>query len=941
MMRFPNSVRMLVLLGAFLWAAVLAIQAPERTALAQVCGAGPCPTDTPVQPTSTREERDDATRRPTATPLPVLRATATPTRVNHPLFPGLDLQGPPTLSADYPPAPTPAFPISNTIPYYDIEILNVEITQGIQNLDNMMNLVFHRQTVVRVYFQIRDLSFQPGDEVTNSFRVEGAMKITDTGLAFTPPVLDIIPGEYVHRSAGNWGDDDTWESDRLSYSSTINFALPKDWSAGNMEYEIFIWGNDVTKKTLGPETDYSNNRATLNAEYIGGVEKPKLILYTMHNHLEGDSSQAVKDLLYKNTAAMQQAIIGLYRYFPISDVTLITSPLFYLRPIGHPLDSHTNDWDPDEKGEINKELDRLVWIKNNSGGYPAGNAVIWYGMIHEDVALHWWNDDDVELVIGGLAGGGAAVGYMNAPTLAHEAGHNFGLPHIFCAGNENEGGEIDPDFPYGFPGCSLWEIDPNGFYGLDMERIFQGLGNNFLRIISNDPVMAANLGYPLMSYAGSPWIDPLHYCKVMNNLGGFCQYSDIGLAALGAEAVAGLDWLPQLHGDEQDGPPDYLLEADQYLLVSGSYNTEAQQAEFWQAQVHDELTENAWATASAAAADRHYREENDLLSPYRLTLVDATEGELFAVALYDSNYLSAHASGQTVSFFEVLPFYETVTALVIRDEAGNELARRSVSAGTPTVTILTPNDGGEASLPLELAWVARDPDGDALTYMIQYSPDNGTSWITLITDYAEQSALLETTQGLQSSPEGLFRVVASDGVLTGSDVIDAPLTLPNNAPTAFITGPAAETVYATNAEVRLNGQAYDWEEGELADAALVWSSDIDGELGQGTEIIRYDLTPGIHLVTLTATDSAGLQGVTSQYIVVDPNTRSDTYDPETLDWARQVMDGELVLETQPIDSDSESATDGLEAKAPISPLVWGAAGLLLAGLAALLLRRRR
>ncbi len=57
--------------------------------------------------------------------------------------------------------------------------------------------------------------------------------------------------------------------------------------------------------------------------------------------------------------------------------------------------------------------------------------------------------------------------------------------------------------------------------------------------------------------------------------------------------------------------------------------------------------------------------------------------------------------------------------------------------------------------------------------------------------------------------------------------------------------------------VVLTGQAYDPEDRTIPDAGLAWRSSLDGGLGSGPEIPLRDLTAGKHVITLTATDSAG------------------------------------------------------------------------------------
>jgi hypothetical protein len=70
----------------------------------------------------------------------------------------------------------------------------------------------------------------------------------------------------------------------------------------------------------------------------------------------------------------------------------------------------------------------------------------------------------------------------------------------------------------------------------------------------------------------------------------------------------------------------------------------------------------------------------------------------------------------------------------------------------------------------------------------------------------------------------------------------------------------------------LAGDAYDPEDGSLDDAALIWESDRDGQLGNGglLTLAAQNLTPGLHQLTLKATDSDGMVGSASASIFVGP-----------------------------------------------------------------------
>jgi len=63
----------------------------------------------------------------------------------------------------------------------------------------------------------------------------------------------------------------------------------------------------------------------------------------------------------------------------------------------------------------------------------------------------------------------------------------------------------------------------------------------------------------------------------------------------------------------------------------------------------------------------------------------------------------------------------------------------------------------------------------------------------------------------------------------------------------------------------------DFEDGPLGDSALSWVSSQDGVLGNG-QILEVTLSPGVHTITLTATDSEGLQDTDSIQVTVVQGT---------------------------------------------------------------------
>jgi hypothetical protein len=72
----------------------------------------------------------------------------------------------------------------------------------------------------------------------------------------------------------------------------------------------------------------------------------------------------------------------------------------------------------------------------------------------------------------------------------------------------------------------------------------------------------------------------------------------------------------------------------------------------------------------------------------------------------------------------------------------------------------------------------------------------------------------------------------------------------------YITAAADGDILAPGSPVLFSANGYDAEDGSLSGEALGWTSNRDGKLGVGSQVIATDLSPGWHEITATATDSA-------------------------------------------------------------------------------------
>ena len=153
-----------------------------------------------------------------------------------------------------------------------------------------------------------------------------------------------------------------------------------------------------------------------------------------------------------------------------------------------------------------------------------------------------------------------------------------------------------------------------------------------------------------------------------------------------------------------------------------------------------------------------------------------------------------------------------------------------------------------------LEWIGTDADSTDLVYWVQYSSDQGATWSTLAQTGADMSMDVDfaTLPGAES--EALIRVLVSDWSNTGISTSLA-FSVAKKTPVARYSHPDPDTQWAAGEPVFLDGVGYDPDDGNLPDGALLWVSDLDGNLGSGRELAVSTLSEGSHVITLSVTDS--------------------------------------------------------------------------------------
>jgi len=193
----------------------------------------------------------------------------------------------------------------------------------------------------------------------------------------------------------------------------------------------------------------------------------------------------------------------------------------------------------------------------------------------------------------------------------------------------------------------------------------------------------------------------------------------------------------------------------------------------------------------------------------------------------------------------------------------------NASANPPSVTVTYPNGGENLSgESVHLKWSASDSDDDPLTFDVQYSQNNGSTWNTLDVDLSGNSYSIPLSR-LEGTAEGLFRVMASDGFHSAADQSDGVFSVPNNLPHVFLISPANKQTFVGAQIIPFRAEFFDREDLQSY-GSIQWKSDLDGVLGEGHVLdwSAAQLSEGAHKITVKATDSEGASADASLTITI-------------------------------------------------------------------------
>jgi PKD repeat protein len=194
--------------------------------------------------------------------------------------------------------------------------------------------------------------------------------------------------------------------------------------------------------------------------------------------------------------------------------------------------------------------------------------------------------------------------------------------------------------------------------------------------------------------------------------------------------------------------------------------------------------------------------------------------------------------------------------LVGRDSVGIEIVPPGQNH-LPVVTISSPADGSafEDGETIPFSGSATDDEDGVI-------PSQSLEWSSDLDGILGSGLQLDTTLSLGVHTITLSATDTDGG--TGQDLISLVVNpAGNQAPVVTILEPADDSSFEQEQMITFRAEAVDPEDGTLTGSALVWSSDLDGEFGQGEQFGSDSLSVGLHRILLVATDSGLASGTTS------------------------------------------------------------------------------
>ncbi|MBC7771147.1 MAG: thrombospondin type 3 repeat-containing protein, partial [Pyrinomonadaceae bacterium] len=692
----------------------------------------------------------------------------------------------------------------------DFTWLGLEVTQGIQNIANAVPIVAQKPTFVRGYAR-SSLGAYPNVTAT----LTGVRQSTGAALPGSPLRPNVLTLTVPP-------DSTITEARRRSLNLSYNWDLPASWLAVD---------DIVLTATINSDASVLESNTSNNA-----IARTVPVYHTPPICIKAREIRTERPNLRTTHVAFRDAIKRFATLFPARDVWIYPQS-------GQLEEIDCCTWYPPfvywDKWEVSDDADEIIvyliteeTFSLNPGACNSADAPTHrVAMVASDVntghlggyANYVWNVSFVKFSTGSSS---AFDGPSGGTTLAQEIAHNYNgafgnrWQHVNCGTPDG----INPNYPY-----ATNTIGPSGgtnYYGYDS--------------ISKS-VIPPSTARDYMSYCDPNWVSDYTWRGIQN---------EIGLSPTGAPLA---------------GPGDYLYAIG---FIDDLGNT---------ARVRQVITIPA-GTIPVARLNELLAQQAASNTPnpaFTLELKNAAGGVIRSLPFDIKPLSDEHGNHQSIFTAIIQDDPSTASVNVKRIADGGSIGGRVASANNPVISAITSPTAGQVitdSLPVSFA--ASDPDGNVLSYMIQYSNDNGTTWQNIATNTPLTTLTISPIDMLPGAPTATapnvcrIRVIASDGFRTAIRVSDA-FNVPNRGPVATIVEPFNGQRFRAGESLHFRGKGYDPEEGQLAnDFNFIWQ--ITGQsIVNGSEVHYPDgFPPGTYSVGLTTRDPRNFAGSDTITIIV-------------------------------------------------------------------------
>ncbi|WIO75514.1 hypothetical protein QP938_06315 [Porticoccaceae bacterium LTM1] len=754
------------------------------------------------------------------------------------------------------------------------DLAGVELIQTSQDLENSVRLIDGKTTLLRAYFKslngrnntfpgLKLTATRNGQPLSPSVLFPRNFNVISTAF---PNVLDLRanpqPADGTNPDGSRLNNGRTRRANLANLAS--EFILPNDWTTGTVTFSLVF--DDFVDVDCANVVGPVNPDCSITKTFALSEEmelKMVTVSFTPSDDSSAPFSTTIQDLINERNHIMAQ--------FPVSEIDATVGAISYPDILQVGFDIFTIDYDGrDLFDDILSSLDDMrdsdscyetfgdcqriyyALATNNNGEDLDGDGVF-------DRTTAIFNKEGGGTVLGlGQNPGRASAGLRGrVGTSGQEIGHNFGMSHtlwkdegtIFFDGiGPCDAPVSDSDEPF-FPYINNVDGSRRSTLGplLPDKDVVIGWESDRDRML---PIVDAS---DTMSYCPeTAWPSKFTYHRFWSNI--------LAIFGLGAS------------------PSSSALSASEF---SSSAEVTAESLEF------------AEAISFVRGFVRHDNEEDEVIFKPTGLLVDPPVAppmqpagdfalrrfDQFGALVDEVNFAASHVDyrlspGSTPipasDYFSIpFPFNQRVEKVELFHE-GHLLGQMEASDNGPEVELMFPNGGETLSGDsVTVTWKGRDRDRDELVYDVQFSPDGGSTWETIIVNYADTS-LDVNLNNLPGTDNGLIRVYAKDGFHVAHDTSEGTFIKSNSPPLVSILLPYGNEIIAGEQLLVLKGTSDDREDGHLPDSNLNWTSDIDGLLGNGhnLNVSAASLTPGEHRITLHGEDADGASSSDNRKVLV-------------------------------------------------------------------------